>query len=231
MSTCAQHPDVIASYTCGRCQTPVCGGCCYTMPDGSICCKTCYSKPAEEPAAAPPSLRVPSLRLAAHEPLGRTLVPDVAPLPGQGCVQHPNVMPVARCENCGARSCRTCDFAFPGNLHFCPVCIASAGSKISPRRKRYMITAYILAGWCTVGLVAFFGASMTGIAETEAAAMLLGIALMLVVGLPSLIGTAFGMSARRAGTTTPASVWVALIWNSLLFSGFALLIIIGAFSE
>jgi hypothetical protein len=141
-------------------------------------------------------------------------------------------MPVARCHGCGAGSCRTCDVVFPGNLHYCPVCAAAATGQLSPRRKKYVITAYALAGWATVGLVLFFAVAVAGTLEdTEGGEIAAALFLMVLVGLPTIIGTAFGMSAKRAGGPNPVSVWVAFIWNALLAAGLVALIVIGNLTE
>jgi hypothetical protein len=140
-------------------------------------------------------------------------------------------MPIARCHSCGAGSCRTCDFVFPVNLHFCPVCVASVTGKLSPRRKKYLIAACVLAAWSSLGFVGFLGGAAAGLAEGPGSEMIWGVLLLLLVGLPSVFGTALGMSARRPGGPNPVPVWIALIWNALLLGGIVLLIVIGNFSE
>jgi len=232
--TCPQHPGAVASFVCSRCQTAVCTECCYGMPDGSFCCKSCYHAEAAPQAASvsTPQPQVSGLRLARSDPSEQhASQPVFAPPPGQACVQHPNVRSVAKCRECGAGMCRTCDFLFPVNLHFCPVCVTSVTGKLSPRRKRYMITAFVLVGWSSIGFVCFVAGAAAGLADGDMGETLIGLALMLLVGFPVLIGTAFGMSARRPGGPNPVSVWVALIWNLLLLAGFILLMVIGSLAE
>jgi len=224
--TCLQHPGVVAQFVCSRCQTAVCVECCYTMPDGSVCCKSCYNTEASSPPVPATPLAAPSLKLAVSQPTVRETSRNVPP-PGGGCVQHPHVLPVARCNTCGAASCRTCDFMFPPNLHFCPVCAVSATGTISPRRKKYLIAAYVLAGWSSLGFIGFIGGAAAGLAEGAGAEVALGILLLLFVGVPSIVGTAMGMSAKRPGGPNPISVWIAFIWNALILSGFALMTIVG----
>ena len=127
--------------------------------------------------------------------------------------------------------CRICDFQFPANLHYCPVCITSFAGKLSPRRKRYMITAYVLAAWSSIGFVCLIAGVAASMGESELGETLVGLALMVLVGFPVIIGTAFGMSAKRPGGPNPVSVWVAFIWNMLLLAGFALLMVMGMFAE
>lgn len=65
------------------------------------------------------------------------------------------------------------------------------------------------------------------VGEGPAAEMVLGLALLLLVGLPSVIGTALGMSAKRSGGPNPISVWIAFLWNSLVLGGLVAMIVIG----
>jgi hypothetical protein len=228
-AACLQHPEAAAQFVCARCQTAVCAECCYTLPNGSVCCKACYhnTKAATPSVTAPPP--VSSLKLAVSEPVTRE-TPRTTPPPGGGCIQHPHVMPVARCNVCGAASCSTCDFVFPPNLHFCPVCVVSATGVISPRRKKYLIAAYVLAACSSLGFIGFIGGAAAGLTE-GGAEVALGILLLLFVGVPSIVGTAMGMSAKRPGGPNPISVWIAFIWNALILGGFGLMIIIGNFME
>lgn len=236
---CPNHPETPGQFVCARCQTAVCVECCYTLPDASVCCKTCYHAESPPAATAAPAATIapvkaaPSLRLASYQPVAHTQQPQrgFAPPTGQGCVQHPHVRAMSRCHNCGAGSCLTCDFLFPGNYHFCPVCVATGSGKLSPRRKKYMIAAFILAAWSSLGFALFFGGAAAGLADGEMGEMLLGILMILLAGVPAVVGTALGMSARRPGGPNPVSVWIALIWNSLLFAGLALLVIVGSFME
>jgi hypothetical protein len=232
-ATCPNHPGVAAQFVCGRCQTPVCVDCCYSLPDATVCCKTCYdAQPAEpkvEAAAPPDASSAPSLRLAAYQPTAEPAARNVPPPRGQGCAQHPHVRGLARCHNCGAYSCLTCDFLFPGNLHFCPVCVSTGSSALSPRRKKYMIASFILAAWATFGFALFFGGAAAGLADTPGGEVFMGLLMLGLAGVPSVVGTALGMSARRPGAANPVSVWIALIWNSLLLGGMILLIGVGIF--
>jgi len=244
-ATCPLHPAVAAHFVCGRCQTAVCVDCCYKMADGSVCCKTCYhaeplSQSAAEPAAQPaPAVTPPPLPAASSSPwrvtINKASTPAAAYLPtrhlGVGCVQHPRVMAVANCENCGAPSCPTCDFVFPGKLHFCPVCIGEGTNKLSPRRKKYMIAAYALGVWSSLGLVALITGVAAGLADDAVGELIVGFGVILLIGLPAIIGTGLGMSAKRPGGPNPFPVWIALVWNALILGGFILLMILGNLSE
>src|SRR5215475_2051895 len=42
---------------------------------------------------------------------------------GITCVQHSKIQATEQCKRCGAFMCATCDFAFPGGVHLCPICV------------------------------------------------------------------------------------------------------------
>jgi hypothetical protein len=149
--------------------------------------------------------------------------------PGQGCVQHPTVASVARCKICGAGSCRTCNFVF-GTSNYCPVCASTSNTKLSSTRKGYMITAYVMAGWSTLCIAVLISGLLASFAEDPAMEFLLGIVVILFMAIPAVIGTAMSMSAMRKGANT-IGLWVALVWNSLIFGGLMLLMIIGVLSD
>jgi hypothetical protein len=132
---------------------------------------------------------------------------------------------------CGAGSCVTCDFGFPGNLHLCPDCATTVQGGLSPRRKKYMIVSFILAGWSLVALAVVMVGVGAILGDDPIAEMALGLALIAVAFLPSIIGTALAMSAFRKGAPNPMSVWIALVLNSLVLAGFTLLVLVGNFME
>lgn len=234
---CPNHPGTPAPYVCAHCQAAVCVDCCYTMPDGSICCKNCYASPAPvaaDPAPAPagpaaeagarPRIR---LRLANRADTAvESRPPPVIP-PGMGCVQHPSVRAVATCKRCGARCCSTCDFIFD-NLHLCPVCASAPESALSPRRKHYVIAAFCFAAWSTLGIAVLLSGVLARAAKESE--LLIGLLISLVMLVPSVIGTAMAMSAmRKGGNRLP--VWAAIIWNCLILGGLGLLFVVGALAK
>jgi len=238
-TTCSQHPGAAAPFVCARCQQAVCIDCCYSMPDGSVCCKTCYQN--QSVAAAPVATAAPvttSLRLASEPAADKS---SAAPQTyggfrghvtggmGLRCYQHPHLAAVARCKLCGTGSCHTCDFVFPPNLHYCPSCIALSAGKITPRRKKYLIWSCALAAFAMLGFVGSMVIGAMGLAGDEMADTLLGIVLIVLAGFPTVIGTALAMSAWRSGGPNSIGVWIALIWNSLQCAGLLLLMIAGAF--
>jgi len=230
---CAHHPGVRAYFVCRQCQAPVCSECCYRMPEGTYLCKECHAGP-KAATTAPPAAAVVSapsgLKLKKHEPPVHQPAPmRVSTSQAKPCAQHPHVFAVASCQLCGAGSCATCDFVFPGNLHLCPDCATTGQSGLSPRRKKYMIVSFILAGWSLVALVAVMVGAAVLFGDDPIAEMALGVVLIVVAYLPSIVGTALGMSAFRKGASNPLSVWIALILNSLVLAGFTLLVLVGNF--
>ena len=147
------------------------------------------------------------------------------------CLQHPNVPAVAACQICGINCCTTCAFSFPGNLHFCPDCALSGQTTLSPRRKKYLISSFILGGWSLVALIGTIAFAAMMVGDDPLAEIVLGVVLMVVAYVPSVIGTALGMSALRKGGPNPATVWIALILYSIILAVFFLLMLIGNFME
>jgi hypothetical protein len=58
---------------------------------------------------------------------------------------------------------------------------------------------------------------------------MLGMALMLLVLLPAIIGMGLGFSAVDRRLVNPPVLWIATIWNILIVGGFLLLCLIGIF--
>ena len=201
-AACPRHPGVAAQYTCSRCQSPCCLNCCYSMPDGSICCTNCYGQRETAPAAATPSVS------AFQGPATST--------PARGCPQHPLLPPVAFCKVCGKGSCVTCDFFFPPNIHLCPVCVTSAHSKLTPLRKKYLTTAFCTAAFSSLGAIATFGGAFAGMAEDPMMILVIGLIIIVVVTVPAAIGTGVAWAALKPGGPNPITVWVAMVWNALL---------------
>ncbi len=163
------------------------------------------------------------------EPDAPTPTLEQPPLAGVMCGQHPQVVASHRCKVCGTSVCATCDFTFAGDVHLCPKCAAAPRQVLTPRRRKLLVGAYALAGWCTLGMVAMFSGVFADKFHTEAEQELLGVVLSLVVFVPAMVGTGLGVGAfdRRLGN--PLAVWVAGIWNGIILGLFVLLCIIGSF--
>src|SRR6185436_14417799 len=184
-AACPRHPGVAAQYTCDRCKSPCCLNCCYSMPDGSICCTACYSQPqSTTPAVATPSVS--------------SFQGPATSAPARGCPQHPLLPPIAFCKTCGKGSCVTCDFFFPPNIHLCPVCVATAHTNLTPQRKKYMVTGFVMAAIASLCIVTLFSGALAAL-NNPMAIIALVIILAIVAALLAAIGTGVAWAAYRPG--------------------------------
>lgn len=87
-----------------------------------------------------------------------------------------------------------------------------------------------MAGWSSLCMVALLAGAIAGLAEDKASETVVGLVIILGMVLPSIIGTAMGMSALRKGASNPVAIGIALVWNALLLGGLILLMIIGNLS-
>ena len=146
---------------------------------------------------------------------------------GMMCVQHSQVQATQQCRRCGAFMCPTCDFAFPGGIHFCPICVSKTDDGLSSRRKKFMISSYVLAAWSTVGMTCLVSGALSGLARTSADRAALGWVLLIFVLGPAIAGLSLGMTARRSKGSNPPPLWIAIIWNAILVASFVVLMLIG----
>lgn len=139
------------------------------------------------------------------------------------CRQHVTSPAVALCHSCKAPVCATCDFQFPGGLHFCPACATKTTAPLSSTRKTMLGWSIVAAVWVTVALVVLFSGTLAEAAENEPGATIIGSLIM----IPALIGLALSIGSmdRRAGN--PPLVWIAVIWNVVLTVGWLVLCVIG----
>lgn len=212
---CANHPNLRAGYACRRCGTAICQICSFPQDDGTWLCPKCVTMRSN-------SLETPSLGGVSAVTLA---VQD------RKCHLHPKVAAVQICQLCGVAMCATCDFALPGNLHLCPKCATTQRTGISSKRKAYLIGSFALAAWCTLVMAALLGGffrSLAGNKQDEAA---LGVLLMLLLLIPSIIGTALGVSSMDRRLPNSIAMWVAVVWNGMILGGFLLLMIIGLFTK
>jgi len=196
------------------------------MPDGSICCTNCYSQPQAQ-AQSQPQSQPPPQAAAAPTPSVSAFQGPATSAQQRGCPQHPALPPVAFCKVCGKGSCVTCDFFFPPNIHLCPVCVTSAHSKLTPMRKKYLITAFCTAGFSSLGVIATLGGAFASMAQDPMMEWVIGLIIIAVVTVPSAIGTGVAWAALKPGGPNPISVWIAMVWNVLLLCTMLLLMIIG----
>jgi hypothetical protein len=175
---------------------------------------------AESEADAYELAAPPDLPLAASAPLSR---------PGIGvpCQRHPEMVAIARCSQCGAAVCMTCDFAYPGNIHLCPACATQATRPLSSKRKKLAIWSIVLAVVATLGTVAVFSGALAGAAQTPEDQEAIGLVIMLFCVIPSLVGLGVGLGSRDKRMGNPAVTWIGWIWNAVLVALWLFLIIIG----
>jgi len=143
---------------------------------------------------------------------------------GTMCHLHPAVPAVQICQVCKKPTCKTCDFAFPDNIHVCPNCV-NKPQTLSPRQKKNLAWSYVMAAIATFGY--FFILFMTAALGSNLPHQISGLLLMLVVLGPSIAGISFAINARTRNRKKTISMWVALIWNSLVMGIFLVLILIG----
>lgn len=187
------------------------------MPDGSICCTTCYSKPESSPAGAPAAAAAPSVS-SFQGPATST--------PARGCPQHPLLPPVAFCKTCGKGSCVTCDFFFPPNIHLCPVCVATAHTKLTPQRKKYMVTGYVMAAVASIAIVLLVSGALASLVTDPIVLLVLLAISAFLVAVPAAVGSGVAWAAYRPGGPNSIGVWISMIWNLLLLGAVVLVLIL-----
>jgi hypothetical protein len=169
--------------------------------------------------------------------LGNVPVPASDPTPPIGnnppvregivCAQHPKVQAIQQCRKCGGFMCATCDFAFPGDVHFCPACASRGEEGLSGKRKKFMIWSFVLAAWSTVGMTCLVSGAMRGVARTKEDQTALGLVLIFFVLGPAITGLSLGVTAKRKQASNPAALWIAVIWNAVLVTSYVMLTLIG----
>lgn len=189
------------------------------MPDGSICCTTCYSKPESSAASAP-----------AATPSVSSFQGPATSTPARGCPQHPLLPPVAFCKTCGKGSCVTCDFFFPPNIHLCPVCVATAHTKLTPQRKKYMVTGFVMAAIASLAIVLMVSGAMASLVNDPFVLLILIAISTFLVAVPAAVGSGIAWAAYRPGGPNSIGVWISMIWNLLLLGAVVLVLILNAFN-
>jgi hypothetical protein len=204
---CVRHPQVAARYACRNCGALVCMTCVFPGPDGTQLCPECATgkKPHRpRPPGAPPHA-----------------------LQNVKCAIHSDVQAVHRCKVCRTPVCETCAFEFPGRLFLCPKCATSDDQALSPKRRKYMIGSLVCACIAT-GAFSFVFWWPLVMTPTQSSMEAAGVLSFWAVLLSTIPGIALASAARFPGRPRPASVWVGLIWNTVLLVGFFALAFIGA---
>lgn len=192
-------------------------------------------------AANPQDYREDALKLAREEIQGRNIrehqqPTEVIPRSGQNqsplpsptmCCEHTTVPAVQVCRICGTGVCQTCDFVFPGNIHLCPRCVVKDDNDISPKRKQHLIWSYLLAAWCTFTFILSMSGVFASCVNSKEGRNIFGILFIFLVFLPSIVGIGLSIGSYDRRLSNPPSIWIAAIWNGLIFSLLVFLSIIG----
>jgi len=210
---CRRHPNVTAEHTCARCGSAVCGACASQNPEGGQWCPDC-ALGVQTPPPLPRSDGTNPGRFS-----------NVAP--HMRCAFHPTVQAVQRCVVCNAFVCSTCDFAFPGGVHVCPACASKPPSGIGKGRKKSLVISYVLAVWSSIGVAVMLSGVLASTVQSRSDLEVLGMVLMLVVFAPCIAGTAIAVGSLDRRLSNPPSVWISVVWNSILLAVLLLLTIIG----
>ena len=188
-------------------------------------------QPMAMPAAMPvgaaisPQTTSPQPPTIEEIPLAAAIETSAPRPPTVMCRVHPEMPAVAYCRTCGAPSCNTCDFVFPGNLHLCTSCATKPVEALNPKRKKLLAWSYAMAIWTSIAVVLL----MSGVfaARHKADQEAIGIAVEIFVFLPSILGTALGWAALDKRLGNPGWVWGAAIWNSLILGILLILTVVG----
>jgi hypothetical protein len=215
---CVHHPNLRAAFVCGICHQLICELCGFTRTDGSRICTQCASSPDGRQADSGPRLA-----LQRHAPPSR--------VHALKCLQHPNVAAVQVCKGCSGPMCAVCDFLLPGDIHFCPKCVAAPPKRLTGRRKGLVITAYAFALWGTLAMIMVRSGVFHGMLETREGEMTFTAIFALFVQLPALAGAAIAAGCFAPRIRNPASVWGAAVWNGLLLLVHLAFIVIGNLSK
>lgn len=164
------------------------------------------------PQPAPPEMDLGSPAQAAKPPKP----------PKPPCAIHPAAESVGRCDMCKKTMCEVCDFAFPGHIHVCPVCVSAPPPGIAPRRTFLAITGIALS---VIGM-AVWGALVTG-AFGQLNPMVTGYMIL----LPIMGAFACSLSAidRRLGNN--ALLWISAAISSLVTAVVLVTSLIGTLNQ
>lgn len=206
---CVNHLDKTAPYTCSSCSVAICEECIARTDDFLTLCPDCAS--THSPAASI-----------------NTTTQSVSIPEGAKCASHPEIAATALCSSCGLFICATCDFMFPGNLHFCPQCVSRPPESLEGKRKTLVIWSYVFAAIGTLSLIFTFGGLSTGLLD-ESSQALTGAIFVLLVMAPGVAGFAQAMSAHDKRLHNPSIIVGAIVWNSILIATYVLLSIVGSF--
>jgi hypothetical protein len=226
---CARHAQIRAVKVCQQCGAGMCNMCGF----GTDICNACSSGSALGTVPATPAPDLPARPVIAPRPAYQRPVAQLGvgvPQGPQGtCVTHPAVTAAARCSNCGALVCHTCDFEVSGMRrgHLCPICAMVPTNGLLPTRKKFVIWGFLMAVWGTVGIGLLLGGYFATMVHDRHDLVSLGYIILFFVFLPALLGLGLSLGAQEKHLPNPPVVWIAVLWNAMLVAGNVTLTIIG----
>ena len=147
-------------------------------------------------------------------------------LEGVMCVNHPQVQAAVRCTMCRTAICGTCDFAFPGNRHYCPQCMVNLEQKLSPQQKKRLTWSYAMAAISSVLFVIYLALSASMVTQDDATAV--GFVFLFLLAT-SITGLTYSIQLLKKRTENFMSIWIAAIWNFVIAGSIAFFWVIGMF--
>lgn len=144
------------------------------------------------------------------------------------CAAHPEVEAYERCRACSKTVCPTCDFSWPGDVHFCPACVErSAVGEIDPARKRLTNIAIGLASWSTILMALMFGGAFSTLFEDPETGRVADLIITNAILWPLFFGTGLSISAIEPKLQNTGLMKGVAWWNGAL-TGVMVLIIVAA---
>jgi hypothetical protein len=248
LSMCAAHPRQQAVAACPSCGKQLCALCTFDVA-GRRYCSDCAIAQATAPKPPPPAAPVaqPGMPTCPHcglalPPgtrqcncgytsglLNLTLSPGARPAatPLGPCAGHPQVEATARCRVCTKTVCATCDFSWPGDLHFCPDCVerSSTTTEVDPARKRNTYIAIALASWSTILMVMMFGGAFQSLFEDPDTGKVADFIITNAILWPLLFGTGLSISAVEPKLQNTGLMKAVMWWNGVLLAVMMLLVV------
>jgi succinate dehydrogenase/fumarate reductase cytochrome b subunit len=142
------------------------------------------------------------------------------------CDAHPEVDAAERCRVCVRPVCATCDFSFPGGLHFCAQCVEKSSSgEVDPARKRLTYISMALATWSTILMAMLFGGAFSTFFEDPAMSKVADLVITNIILWPLLFGVGLSFSAIEPKLENTGVMKAAAWWNGVLTTVMMLIII------
>lgn len=217
-TVCEVHARQAAVHDCVACGKHICVLCTFDLNRQAYCSDCAADQAAAQNAG---SSGITTLTLSERR----------RPVPSEDCFDHPDNPAVARCRLCAKSICATCDFALPGGVHLCPVCVENSQSsdEVSPKRKKLSYIAIALAAWSTILFVMLFAGAFNSLFTDDPAGNAADMIITNLTLWPLLIGTGLSMSAIDRRLKNTGLMKLAVWWNGILAAIFLLILIAANF--